>query len=170
MARAIEPNGPVAEATLPVRPKTFHPLKVPDPITCTGAFINLNDPTDPTSRPVLAQSDGSTWVKFVRETEVQELVLRVVNERLKTYSPGAPLDVSPMIRDAVRDMLPALVPRANPVAIAPPENNMDDIKKCARGLLELADEMSRQRDEINALRSIIDNARFPVPEQSVRLS
>ena len=170
MARAIEPNGPVAEATLPVRPKTFHPLKVPDPVTCAGAFINLNDPTDPTSRPVLAQSDGSTWVKFVRESEVHEIVLRLVNERLKTYSPGAPLDVSPMIQDAVRAMLPALVPRANPIAIAPPENNMDDVRACARALLELSDELSRQQAEIAELRGIIDGARIPVPETVTRLS
>jgi len=48
---------------------------------------------------------------------------------------------------------------------------MDDVRNCARALIELADEMSRQRDEINSLRSIIDNARFPVPEQAVaRLS
>jgi len=171
MARVIEPMGPIGEASLPVRMKTCHPGKVPDAVTCAGSLININDSTDSASRPVLAQSDGSTWVKFVRESEVQELVLRLVNECLKTVSTPSTVDVTNMVRTAVRDMLPSLVPRANPVAIAPPENNMDDVRNCARALIELADEMSRQRDEINSLRSIIDNARFPVPEQAVaRLS
>lgn len=161
MARVIEDGGAVAVISKPLLIPIYEPHKLPDPITCAGSIIGINE-RGSTALPRIAMACGGAWRPYAYANEAAAPV--------QIAQSPVTVDVTPLIQQAVRDMLPALVPRANPVAIAPPENNMDDIKKCARGLLELADEMSRQRDEINALRSIIDNARFPVPEQSVRLS
>jgi len=163
MARVIEDGGATADVSKPIKPPNFEPNRLPDPVTCNGAVITINDRGND-ERPRLAIAIGGSWVRLAYFGEHATAPVQITSSPVN-------IDVTPMIRDAVRDMLPALVPRANPVAIAPPENNMDDVKNCARALIELADEMSRQRDEINSLRSIIDNARFPVPEKAVaRLS
>lgn len=161
MARVIEDGGSVAVISKPLLLPIYEPHKVPDPITCAGAIIGINE-RGSTALPRIAMACGGSWRPYAYAAEASAPV--------QIAQSPVTVDVTPLIQQAVRDMLPALVPRANPVAIAPPENNMDDVKNCARALIELAGEMSRQRDEINALRSIIDNARFPVPEQSVRLS
>ena len=152
MARVIEDGGSVATISKPLRPPSYEPNRVPDPITCAGAVIVINDRHNGELLPRLAVSSGAAWVRLAYASEVTQNAVTV--------------DVSPLVRAAVRDMLPALVPRANPIAIAPPENNMEDVKNCARALLELAEEVSRIRGIVEQH----DQTLIPVPENMMRVS
>lgn len=117
MARMVEPDGAVAACARPFRPPAYEPSRVPDPITCAGAVITINDRHDGSPRPHLAMSNGASWDRYVRADEVESLVRKLVTELLKT-PPN--IDLTPLVRDEVRAIVPSLVERASRPAIQPP--------------------------------------------------
>lgn len=164
MARVIEPNGPVGEATLPIRLKAYDPSKLPDPITCNGALIVINDRGND-ERPRIAIALGGTWVRLAYAGEHATAPVQITSSPVN-------IDVTPMIRDAVRDMLPALVPRAiQPLlpALAPMAIDDDRLRTMAQAMLEFDERLKAlQATSVKHGEAIeqIDQTLIPVPKVS----
>jgi hypothetical protein len=120
-----------ATVAAPLRLRRYDAQSPPDP----GAFVNcivaMNDRTRPGSA-TLRFSDGSSWLDCTVPA---------------TIAPAA-VDVTPLIRDAVREALPALLPPptqrialAAPVAapVAAPAPSPHDAAALATAMLELAE-------------------------------
>lgn len=147
MARMVEPDGAVAACARPFRPPSYAPNRVPDAMMCAGAVITINDSQDGQPRPSLAVSNGASWDRYVRCDEVESLVRKLVTELLKT-PPN--IDLTPLVRDEVRAIVPALVERvAKPSLPAPtmPQNT----PAVAQGLLELAEAVGALQERVDFL-------------------
>ena len=146
MARVIEDGGSVATLSKPIRPPSYEPNRLPDPVTCAGAVIVINDRHNNELLPRLAVSSGGAWVRLAY---VQEAAQNAVT-----------VDVSPLVRAAVRDMLPALVPRAPQPALAAPMTHDDDtVRTLAQAMLEF----ERRLSELQSVVDEMDRALIPVP-------
>jgi hypothetical protein len=115
--KPIELQGAVAAATRPLRLRRYEPGQLPDPGACVDSLIVVNDRSTPGSAG-LRVSDGSSWL-----------------------DPGAAqpqsVDVTPIVREAVHELLPALLARpAAPALSAPPP---DDVRAIAGHLLQMVD-------------------------------
>ena len=149
MARMVEPDGAVAACARPFRPPAYEPSRVPDPIACAGAVITINDRHDGNPRPHLAMSNGASWDRYVRADEVESLVRKLVTELLKT-PPN--IDLTPLVRDEVRAIVPALVERASRPPIQPPPPTMaDQDPAIATAILELNEAHRQLSDRLSAI-------------------
>lgn len=146
MARMVEPDGAVAACARPFRPPSYEPSRVPDPIACAGAVITINDRHDGSPRPHLAMSNGASWDRYVRADEVESLVRKLVTELLKT-PPN--IDLTPLVRDEVRAIVPALVERASRPAIPAPMPDQDPA--IATAILELNDAHRQLSERLSAI-------------------
>lgn len=170
MARMVEPDGAVAACARPFRPPAYEPSRVPDPITCAGAVITINDRHDGNPRPHLAMSNGASWDRYVRADEVESLVSSLVSSLMRSYNPST-VDVTQLVQQAVRDTLPTLVQRAMAAlpapqpAAAPMALPSDDerIKVMAQAMLEMSEQIARLQHAVNDHSRVIDGALIPVP-------
>lgn len=159
MARVVEDGGATSNVMKPLKLPVYEPGRVPDPVTCAGAAIIINSRTDGNPRPALAISNGASWDIYARVDQVQQSTQIV-------QSPTT-VDVTPIVVQAVRDILPALVPRAPTPLIpqaAPPA--MEDLKTLAKAYLELA-------EKVRELEQIVrqhDETLIPVPEHLLRVT
>lgn len=144
MARMVEPDGAVAACARPFRPPAYEPSRVPDPITCAGAVITINDRHDGSPRPHLAMSNGASWDRYVRADEVESLVRKLVTELLKT-PPN--IDLTPLVRDEVRAIVPSLVERASRPAIQPPPPTVTDLNPAIAEAIMQLNEAHREMAE-----------------------
>jgi len=139
MARIIEDGGSVATILKPLKIPVYEPGRLPDPVTCTGSIILINDRRDGNPRPSLAVSNGASWDIYARVDQAQQ-VTQIVQ------SPTT-VDVTPLVVAAVRDMLPALVTRATQQALPAPMDNQNT-GALAQALLELAEQMQAMQGRI----------------------
>ncbi len=139
MARIIEDGGSVATVLKPLRIPVYEPGRLPDPVTCTGSIILINDRRDGNPRPSLAVSNGASWDIYARVDQAQQ-VTQIVQ------SPTT-VEVTPLVVAAVRDMLPALVTRATQQALPAPMDNQNT-GALAQALLELAEQMQAMQGRI----------------------
>jgi len=139
MARIIEDGGSVATVLKPLRIPVYEPARLPDPVTCTGSIILINDRRDGNPRPSLAVSNGASWDIYARVDQAQQ-VTQIVQ------SPTT-VEVTPLVVAAVRDMLPALVTRATQQALPAPMDNQNT-GALAQALLELAEQMQAMQSRI----------------------
>lgn len=139
MARIIEDGGSVATVLKPLRIPVYEPGRLPDPVTCTGSIILINDRRDGNPRPSLAVSNGASWDVYARVDQAQQ-VTQIVQ------SPTT-VEVTPLVVAAVRDMLPALVTRATQQALPAPMDNQNT-GALAQALLELAEQMQAMQGRI----------------------
>lgn len=144
--KVIEDKGAVAAASKPLRLRRYDAQHLPDPGECVDALIAVNDRSRP-GPASLRYSDGSTWLEctgvVVQQTVTAPPVPQIV-------------DVTPLVRDAVRDMLPALMPPAPMVQIsaspveAKPAADTNDLRAIAQAHLaiaELVNELQRRLAE-----------------------
>ncbi len=148
MARMVEPDGAVAACARPFRPPSYEPNRVPDPITCAGAVITINDRHDGNPRPHLAMSNGASWDRYVRADEVESLVRKLVTELLKT-PPN--VDLTPLVRDEVRAIMPALVERASRPQIQPPPTMTDLNPAIAEAIMQLNEAHREMAERLSAI-------------------
>lgn len=148
MARMVEPEGAVAACARPFRPPSYEPNRVPDPITCASAVIVINDRHDGSPRPHLAMSNGASWDRYVRADEVESLVRKLVTELLKT-PPN--IDLTPLVRDEVRAIVPALVERASRPAIQPPPTVTDLNPAIAEAIMQLNEAHAELAGRVRAI-------------------
>lgn len=149
MARMVEPDGAVAACARPFRPPAYEPSRVPDPITCAGAVITINDRHDGNPRPHLAMSNGASWDRYVRADEVESLVRKLVTELLKT-PPN--IDLTPLVRDEVRAIVPSLVERASrPVIQQQPPTMIDPNPALAEAIMQLNEAHREMAERLSAI-------------------
>jgi len=139
MPRVIEDGGSVATILKPLKIPVYEPGRLPDPVTCTGSIILINDRRDGNPRPSLAVSNGASWDIYSRVDQAQQ-VTQIVQ------SPTT-VEVTPLVVAAVRDMLPALVTRATQQALPAPMDNQNT-GALAQALLELAEQMQAMQGRI----------------------
>lgn len=142
--RVIEDGGATANVIKPLKVPVFEPGRVPDPVTCAGALIVINDRSDGNPRPRLALSNGSSWDVLAR---VEEIPL----------GSGPQADLAPMVTQAVLQRLPALV-RAHVPALPAPvtiEQKPSD-PVIAQALIEMADTIQRQAHVIAELQARVE--------------
>lgn len=140
MARIIEDGGSVATVLKPLRIPVYEPGRLPDPVTCTGSIILINDRRDGNPRPSLAVSNGASWDVYARVDQAQQ-VTQIVQ------SPTT-VDVTPLVVTAVRDMLPALVSRATQQALPAPMATSDPAP-FAQAILDMAEHMHAMQSRID---------------------
>lgn len=148
MARMVEPDGAVAACARPFRPPAYEPSRVPDPITCAGAVITINDRHDGNPRPHLAMSNGASWDRYVRADEVESLVRKLVTELLKT-PPN--IDLAPLVRDEVRAIVPSLVDRASRPVIQQQPPMIDPNPALAEAIMQLNEAHREMAERLSAI-------------------
>lgn len=151
MARIIEDGGSVATVLKPLRIPVYEPGRLPDPVTCTGSIILINDRRDGNPRPQLAISNGASWDRYVRADEVESLVARLVADHLRSFNP-ATVDATPLINQAVRDTLPGLVQRALPV-LTQQQPAMQQPAEIAQALIEINDAVTLLAREVDYVKT-----------------
>lgn len=140
MPRVIEDGGSVATILKPLKLPVYEPNRLPDPVTCAGAIIIINDRRDGNPRPSLAVSNGASWDVYARVDQAQQ-VTQIVQ------SPTT-VDVTPLVVTAVRDMLPALVTRATQQALPAPMTSSDPAP-FAQALLDMAEHVQSMQARID---------------------
>ena len=135
MAKPIEQAGPVVVASMPLRLRSYHPSRLPDASECAGSIIVVNDSgvSDP---PRLALAEGGRWRLLAYADEIKAPAAQTV-------------DVTPLVRDAVRALLPAL-PAPVPVPALPaPVADDDEFRKAmAQAVLTLTETVNDQQRRI----------------------
>lgn len=140
MPRVIEDGGSVATILKPLRLPVYEPGRLPDPVTCAGAIIIINDRRDGNPRPSLAVSNGASWDVYARVDQAQQ-VTQIVQ------SPTT-VDVTPLVVTAVRDMLPELVSRATQQALPAPMATSDPAP-FAQAILDMAEHMHAMQSRLD---------------------
>lgn len=97
MARVFEDLGHCGKATKPLGLRVYEPGALPDPAQSPNALIAINDRSDGVPRARLAMSNGASW----------DMVALTI-DRPAGVMPTT-VDVTPIIRQAVSEQLPALV-------------------------------------------------------------
>lgn len=117
--KPIENQGAVAAVTRPLRLRRYEAAHLPDPGSCVDSLIIVNDRSGPGSAG-LRVSDGSSWL-----------------------DPGGPrqtVDVTPLVREAVRELLQApSAPAALAAPTAAPVPGTDDVRTVAAHMLQMLD-------------------------------
>lgn len=158
MARVVEDGGATTNVLKPLKLPVYEPGRLPDPVTCAGALIMINSRTDGNPRPALAISNGASWDIYARVDQVQQTTQIV-------QSPTT-VEVTPLIQQAVRDMLPALVPRPQPQALPAPmpiDSEDPNLKLLAAGILEMEERLKALVAVVEDHSRVIDHALIPVP-------
>lgn len=124
----VRDQGATVGVEKPLRLRRYEAGRLPDPGTAVDALIVVNDRSDGVPRARLAISNGASWDTVAWLSEAQGMAQVV--------------DVSPMVRTAVREMLPALVAPAPTVQIAAPAVHAEplDLRTLAQGVLDVAEQ------------------------------
>ena len=105
MARVFDDIGHAGRATKPVGLRPYEPGALPDPAQCVNCLIVVNDRADGVPRARLALSNGASWDYLAFTIDAKA---------------GQAIDVTPLIRQAVVEQLPALVQQQAPMRIVSP--------------------------------------------------
>ena len=130
MAKIITDDGVTATALKPLRLPTYHPRQLPDAAMCTHAVIVINDSADPT-KGRMAVSNGHSWDRLARVDDAA----------------AQPVDLAPLVRSAVSEMLPARIAAPEVKTIATIPANETDTAAIAQALLEMSDAINRLQHE-----------------------
>lgn len=149
--RAITHEGHrvVAEGPFRIGRRVYSPDKMPCPVQCAGCVVLVND-RHGSGAMRLAFSDGSSWIYFVPDgasTSTQDVTTR-----------PAEIDLTPLVRAAVNEALPALMPapvrvveHAAPRAL-PDMTGISELQNHVRVLatanLELAEQYARLLERV----------------------
>lgn len=146
MVKPIEDKGHLIEATKPFKLKIVPPDRLPDPVQCAGSFIGVCNPADSASLYTV-QSDGSRWRRIQYADEPGQAV---------AVRP-ADVDLTPMIQEAVRQALPAIVtPPALKVIQGPAQEPSEAYKAMAQAVLEMSEHVTRLQFESAELRAEVE--------------
>lgn len=136
--RPINPDG---SASMPIGLRSYPSNRLPDAAANVGRVILINDSGDGVPRGRMALSNGASWDRIAFGDEVRQ--------------PAQVVDAEPMVRQAVRDMLPALMPKPQPVAfpasvpVALPAG--DDMKALAAAMLDMAETINELQRKVHNL-------------------
>lgn len=134
MSKAFGVQGGVAVVSSPRRLRRYEARHLPDPGECVDCLIVINDRGDGVPRARLALSNGASWD-----------LLRVGDDTTPASMPAVQtVDVTPLVREAVREMLPALVPQQTSLALIPPPaapavQSSDDVRTLAAHMLQIVE-------------------------------
>lgn len=132
--KPIEDRGHSLQVMKPLRLPRYEASKLPDPGQCVDALIVVNDRKDGVPRARLMLSNGASW---------DEVALSVSLEKQVTVSP---IDLTPIVRTAVAELLPSVavtrevrtIP-APALTVQPSAVSQEDYKAIAAALLEMSD-------------------------------
>ena len=123
--KPVELVGAVAAVTRPLRLRRYEAGHLPDPGACVDSLIAVNDRSRPGSVG-LRFSDGSSWLAC------SGVVVQQQGPAHQT------VDVTPLVQQAVREMLPALVPASVPLLPAPGPGG-EQVRQLAGHMLQLVE-------------------------------
>lgn len=142
--KSIRDLGYLVDFSKPLKLPRYDVSRLPDPGGHIDCIIIVNDPKDgPRAR--CAISNGASWDYLPWAHEIQ---------------PAQVVDVVPMVRQAVRDTLPALLPppptqraiAAPLVPVAVPSNDWaDDRKALATAMLGMAEQINALQHRVHFL-------------------
>lgn len=126
--KPVELVGAVAAVTRPLRLRRYEAGHLPDPGACVDSLIAVNDRSRPGSVG-LRFSDGSSWLAC------SGVVVQQQGPAHQT------VDVTPLVQQAVREMLPALVPAAVPLlpSAGGAGPDAEQVRQLAGHMLQLVD-------------------------------
>lgn len=149
--RAITHEGHrvVSEGPFRVGRRVYSPDKMPCPVQCAGCVVLVND-RNGGGQMRLAFADGSSWIYFVPEgasTSAQAVATR-----------PAEIDLTPLVKAAVNEALPALMPAPVRVVehVAAPalpdmtriEELQEHVRVLATANLELAEQYAKLLERV----------------------
>lgn len=137
--KPFEDLGHAVKVTKPFRLKRCEAGGLPDPGQCVDCLIVINDRNSP-SRPSVAYSDGTTWLHLGWLDQSPQPSQSVVVHPVER-------DITPMIRAAVEQALPALVSQPAVRVIQGPQTAQIDVQPLAQGMLELSEHVNRILNE-----------------------
>lgn len=131
--KPIEDRGHALQVMKPLALKRYEPNRVPDPGQCVDCLIIVNDRKDGTPRGRLSISNGASWDHVAWLDDVPSA----------TASQAVPsIDLVPLVRSAVAEMLPALPAREVKTIAAMPASDADTAA-IAQALLEMSETINR---------------------------
>ncbi len=151
MVKPIEDKGHLIEATRPLKIKRYELGRLPDPGQCVDCLIIINDRSDGTPRGRLAMSNGASWDHLAWLDELKPGTAVAVRP--------ADIDLQPMIQEAVRQALPAVVhqpPLALKVIQGPAQDTSEAYKAMAQAVLEMSEHVNRLQFESAELRAEVE--------------
>lgn len=149
MAKPIEDKGHLIEATRPLKIKRYELGRLPDPGQCVDCLIIINDRSDGTPRGRLAMSNGASWDHLAWLDEIKPSAAVAVRP--------ADIDLQPMIQEAVRQALPAVVHQPPMKLIqASPNEPSEAYKAMAQAVLEMSEHVNRLQFESAELRAEVE--------------
>ncbi len=137
--KPFEDLGHAVKVTKPFRLKRCEAGGLPDPGQCVDCLIVINDRNSP-SRPSVAYSDGTTWLHLGWLDQSPQPSQAVVVQPVER-------DITPLIRAAVEQALPALVSQPAVRVIQGPQTPAIDVQPLAQGMLELSEHVNRILNE-----------------------
>lgn len=152
--RIIEDVGAVIAARKPVRLPQYRRADLPDPAACCGALAIENE-NDGNPRARLVVSNGASWDCVAWLGDVSREAARQT------------IDVTPLVRHAVAEMLPALVsapalvPAPAQAALPAPRPTAQDatsadMKAVAQAVLEMAEQINALQARVRDLEATCD--------------
>lgn len=130
--------------------RVYSPDKMPCPVQCAGCVVLVND-RNGGGQMRLAFADGSSWVYFVPEG--------ASTTTLDVATRPAEIDLTPLVRAAVNEALPAMIPAPvrivehKPQTALPNMVEVDELREHVRVLatanLELADQYARLLERVD---------------------
>lgn len=173
MQKPLEFNGGAAHVNYPLRVRWYAPHLAPDAVAFAGCVIGINDSRDGNPRGRLAISNGMSWdtLAFVGDAVAPAPVI------VQQTAPQT-VDVEPVLRRVVGEMLPAFIPQAPvPALPAPPQQNVvpqidpntpEGIQAMAQFALSMAEMVNELQAKVLHLEQrldAIDATELPVPEE-----
>lgn len=137
--KPFEDLGHAVKVSKPLRLRRWEGGNLPDPGQCVDCLIVIND-RNSTARPSVAFSDGTTWLHLGWLDQSPQPSQAVVVQPVER-------DITPMIRAAVEQALPALVSQPAVRVIQGPQSAPVDLQPLAQGMLELSDHVTRILNE-----------------------
>jgi hypothetical protein len=131
--KPLEDRGHALQLHKPIAIKRYEPNRLPDPGQCVDCLIIVNDRKDGVPRGRLAVSNGASWDYVAWMDDARSSAVPVV---------PATVDLVPIVRNAVAEMLPALQTREVKTIAAIPASDTDTAA-IAQALLEMSEAINR---------------------------
>ena len=171
MQKPLELNGAAAHLNYPLRLRWYEPHLVPDAIAMAGCVIGINSSqSGELGRIAIAINSSWKTLKFADEGDAAPVIVQQTAPQT--------VDVEPVLRRVVGEMLPALIPQAPvPALPAPPQqhvvaqidpNTPEGIQALAQFALSMAEMVNELQSKVLHLEQrldAIDATEFPVPEE-----
>lgn len=131
--KPLEDRGHALQLHKPLAVKRYEPNRLPDPGQCVDCIIVVNDRKDGVPRGRLMLSNGASWDAVGYVDEIKQSTVQPAHHQS--------VDLVPLVRSAVAEMLPSLPAREVKTITALPVT--DDTQAIAQALLEMSETINQ---------------------------